>query len=95
MEDLPLGRIAALVPELAVKDLPLGRTQMMMMMMMMMILGGVIDVSGKRLCCVFSILSLPTLNVLHHSNTRVLERCFSKLFFRASEEFPMVGHLLQ
>ena len=25
MEDLPLGRIAALVPEFAVKDLPLGR----------------------------------------------------------------------
>ena len=26
MEDLPLGRIVALVPEFAVKDLPLGRT---------------------------------------------------------------------
>ena len=26
MEDLPLGGIAALVPEFAVKDLPLGRT---------------------------------------------------------------------
>ena len=26
MEDLPLGRIAALVPEFAVKDVPLGRT---------------------------------------------------------------------
>ena len=26
MEDLPLGRTAALVPEFAVKDLPLGRT---------------------------------------------------------------------
>ena len=32
MEDLPLGRIAALVPEFAVKDLHLGRTLMMMMM---------------------------------------------------------------
>ena len=31
MEDLPLGRIAALVPEFAVKDLPLGRTLKMMM----------------------------------------------------------------
>ena len=31
MEDLPLGRIAALVPEFAVKDLPLGITLMMMM----------------------------------------------------------------
>ena len=31
MEDLPLGRIAALVPEFAAKDLPLGRTLMMMM----------------------------------------------------------------
>ena len=30
MEDLPFGRIAALVPEFAVKDLPLGRTVMMM-----------------------------------------------------------------
>ena len=30
MEDLPLGRIAALVPEFAVKDLPLGRSLMMM-----------------------------------------------------------------
>ena len=30
MENLPLGRIAALVPEFAVKDLPLGRTLMMM-----------------------------------------------------------------
>ena len=31
MEDLPLGRIEALVPEIAVKELPLGRTLMMMM----------------------------------------------------------------
>ena len=30
MEDLPLGRISALVPEFAVKDLPLGRKLMMM-----------------------------------------------------------------
>ena len=30
MEDLPLGRIAALVPEFVMKDLPLGRTLMMM-----------------------------------------------------------------
>ena len=28
MEDLPLGRIGALVPEFLVKDLPLGRTLM-------------------------------------------------------------------
>ena len=34
MEDLPLGRIAALVPEFAVKDLPLGRTLMMIMMIL-------------------------------------------------------------
>ena len=32
MEDLPLGRIAALVPEFAVKDLSLGRTLMMMIL---------------------------------------------------------------
>ena len=32
MEDLPLGTIAAMVPEFVVKDLPLGRTLMMMMM---------------------------------------------------------------
>ena len=31
MEDLPLGRIAALVLEFAVKDLPLGRTLMIYM----------------------------------------------------------------
>ena len=31
MQDLPLGRIVALVPEFAVKDLPLGSTLMMMM----------------------------------------------------------------
>ena len=37
MEYLPLGRIAALVPEFAVKDLHLGRTLMMMMMMMMIL----------------------------------------------------------
>ena len=30
MEDLPFGRIVALVPEFAVKDLPLARTLMMM-----------------------------------------------------------------
>ena len=38
MEDLPLGRIAALVPEFVMKDLTLGRTLMMMMMMMMMMM---------------------------------------------------------
>ena len=32
MEDLPLDRIAALVREFAVNDLPLGRTLMMVMM---------------------------------------------------------------
>ena len=37
MEDLPLGRIAALVTKFAVKDLPFGRTLMMMMMMMMIL----------------------------------------------------------
>ena len=31
MEDLSLGRIAALIPEFVVNDLPLGRTLMMMM----------------------------------------------------------------
>ena len=30
MEDLSLGRIAALVPAFPVKDLPLGRTMMIM-----------------------------------------------------------------
>ena len=38
MEDLPLGRIVALVPEFAVKDLPLGRTLMMMIMIMICLL---------------------------------------------------------
>ena len=36
MEDLSLGRIAALVPEFAVKDLPFGRTPIMMMMMFLL-----------------------------------------------------------
>ena len=34
MEDLPLGRIAALVSEFAVNDLPLGRRLIMMMIYM-------------------------------------------------------------
>ena len=38
MEDLPLGRIVALLSEFAVKDLSLGRTLMMMMMMMFMMM---------------------------------------------------------
>ena len=38
MIDLPLGRTAAMVPELAVNDLHLGRTLMMMKMMMMMVM---------------------------------------------------------
>ena len=38
MEDLPLGNIAALVPEFAVKDVPLGRTLMMIMIIMMMMM---------------------------------------------------------
>ena len=41
MEDVPLGRIAALVPVFAVKDLPLGRT------LMKMILRMVIGISGS------------------------------------------------
>ena len=32
MGDLPLGRIVALMPEFAMKDLPLGRTLMMMIL---------------------------------------------------------------
>ena len=32
MEDLPLGRIVALVPEFAVEDVPLGRKLMMMIL---------------------------------------------------------------
>ena len=38
MEDLPLFKIAALVPEFTVKYLPLGRTLMVMMMMLMMMM---------------------------------------------------------
>ena len=37
MEDLALGRIATLVPEFAVKDLPLGRTLMMMFLLVKML----------------------------------------------------------
>ena len=36
MEDLPLGRIAALVPEFSVKDLPSTEHMMMMMVVVMM-----------------------------------------------------------
>ena len=43
MEDLSLGRIVALVPEFAVKGLPLGRTMMMMMM-------NIIEIRNKNLC---------------------------------------------
>ena len=38
MENLPLGRIADLVPELAVKDLPLGRTLMMIIITIIVII---------------------------------------------------------
>ena len=38
MEDLLLGRIAALVPEFAVKDLPLGRTLMMMVVVVVVVM---------------------------------------------------------
>ena len=41
MEDLPLGKIAALVSEFAVEDLPLGRT-----LMMISIILNVFNVSG-------------------------------------------------
>ena len=41
MEDLPLGRIAALVPEFAVKDLPLDRTLIMMIYIMVCVVGPV------------------------------------------------------
>ena len=39
MEDLSLGRIAALVPKFTVKDLPLGRTLLLLLMMMIINLG--------------------------------------------------------
>ena len=47
MEDLQLGIIAALVPEFAVKDLPLGKT-LMMMMMLMMIHGSAYNILSKH-----------------------------------------------
>ena len=62
MEDLSLGRIAALVPEFAVKDLPLGRTLMMMMMMMMMM----INMKIKLLTC--------NLIIDHHHHQSVLPK---------------------
>ena len=76
MEDLPLGRIAALVPEFAVKDLPLGRKLMMMMMTMMMInivYGKIITREGKNAGRIvgsgFALLVVGLLlgtNVVHH-----------------------------
>ena len=51
VEDLPLGRIAVLVPEFAVKDLPLVRTLMMlMMMMMMMMIEIILKFSNEQKC---------------------------------------------
>ena len=37
MEDLPLGRISAFVPEFAVKDLPLGRTLKTMILILLLL----------------------------------------------------------
>ena len=39
MEDLSLGRIAALVPEFAMKDLPLDRTLMIMIHIIVIVFG--------------------------------------------------------
>ena len=50
MEDLPFGRIAALVPEFAVKGLPLGRTLILMMKMMMRMI-----VTDDYLCYLISL----------------------------------------
>ena len=38
MEDLPLGRIAAFVPEFAVKDLALGRTLIIIIIIIIIII---------------------------------------------------------
>ena len=57
------------------------------------IIYGVIDVRGQRLCGVFSSLSLslsslPSLKVLQHSNTRVLERhIYPNCYFEPLENF--------
>ena len=45
MEDLLLGRIAALVPKFAVKDLPLGRTLMMIILVYLGV--DLCDTNGK------------------------------------------------
>ena len=38
MEDLPLGRTAALVPEIAVKDVALLRTQMLLLLLLLLMM---------------------------------------------------------
>ena len=50
MEDLPLGRIAALVPEFAVKDLPLGRILMMIYIVI------IIDWDDNKNNCMFPLI---------------------------------------
>ena len=72
MEDLPLGRIAALVPEFAVKDRPLSRTLMMMMMMMMMIIKEYLENNIKLwLFKFFPIIVIKTKSILVHPKIRV------------------------
>ena len=45
MEDLPLGIIAALVPEFAVKDLPLGTTLLLLLLLMLMMMCNICEIS--------------------------------------------------
>ena len=54
MEDLPLGIIAALVPEFAVKDLPLGRTLIMMMITITVVrlLFSELQIAALRVCII-------------------------------------------
>ena len=71
MEDLPLGIIAALVPEFAVRDLPLGRK--LMTMMINIVYGKIITREGKNAGTIVgsgvALLVLGLLlgtNVVHH-----------------------------
>ena len=50
MEDLPLGRIAALVSEFAVKDLPLGRTLMIVQCQLQLMRSFKTALCSRRLC---------------------------------------------
>ena len=74
MEDLPLGRIAALVPAFAVKDLPLGRKLMMM----------IIYIYNKNLLTLYN---NKGLRVIEISGFLIWSKTMMELIFNPCGEF--------